>query len=79
FRWVAMQLDALNDCDIYNQLPTQLKNLPRDLNQTYQQIFAKIGPHHRGIVLTIIQWLAFSKAPLTLDQICEAVAIVMDD
>ncbi|KAF8239814.1 hypothetical protein L208DRAFT_1102904, partial [Tricholoma matsutake] len=57
----------------------QLKNLPHDLNQTYQQIFAKIRPHHHGIVLTILQWLAFSKAPLTLDQICEVVGIVMDD
>ncbi|KAF8223818.1 hypothetical protein L208DRAFT_1211387, partial [Tricholoma matsutake] len=79
FRWVAMQLDALNDCDSYDELTTQLKNLPHDLHQTYQQIFDKIRPHRRGIVLTIIQWLAFSKAPLTLDQICEAVAIVMDD
>ncbi|KAF8218589.1 hypothetical protein L208DRAFT_1482655 [Tricholoma matsutake] len=79
FRWVAMQLHALNDCDSYDELTTQLKNLPHDLNQTYQQIFAKIGPHRHDIVLTIMQWLAFSKAPLTVDQICEVVAIVIDD
>ncbi|KAF8218847.1 hypothetical protein L208DRAFT_1465575, partial [Tricholoma matsutake] len=79
FQWVAMQLDALNDCDSYDELTTQLKNVPHDLNQTYQQIFAKIGSHRHGIVLTILQWLAFSKAPLTLDQICEVVGIVMDD
>ncbi|KAF8224482.1 ankyrin, partial [Tricholoma matsutake] len=66
-------------CDSYDELTTQLKNLLHDLNQTYQQIFAKIGPHCCGIVLTILQWLAFSKAPLTLDQICEVVGIVMDD
>ena len=76
---MAMQLDALNGCDSSDELTTQLKNLPPDLNQTYQQIFAKIDPSRRGIVLTIMQWLAFSKEPLTLDQICEAVAIVIDE
>ncbi|KAF8230488.1 hypothetical protein L208DRAFT_121029 [Tricholoma matsutake] len=79
FQWVAMQLDALNDCDSYDELTTQLQYLPHDLNQTYQQIFAKIRPHRHGIVLTIMQWLAFSKVPLSVDQICEAVAIVIDD
>jgi len=76
---VAMQLDALNGCDSSDELTIQLQNLPPDLNQTYQQIFDKIDPSRRGIVLTIMQWLAFSKKALTLDQICEAVAIVIDE
>jgi hypothetical protein len=71
-----MQLSTLNDCNSPDEVTAQLKNLPADLNQSYQQIFAKLDPHHHAIVITIMQWLAFSKEPLTIDQICEAVAIV---
>jgi hypothetical protein len=73
---VAMQLSALNKCNTPDEVTTQLSNLPQDLNQSYQQLFAKLDPYHYDIVLTIMQWLAFSKMPLTIDQICEAVAIV---
>jgi hypothetical protein len=73
---VAMQLSALNGCNSPDEVSAQLNNLPPDLNQSYQQFFAKLNPHHHDIVLTIMQWLAFSKEPLTIEQICEAVAIV---
>jgi len=76
---VAMQLSALDDCNSPDEVTAQLKNLPPDLNQSYKQFFAKLNPHHHDIVLTIMQWLAFSKKPLTIDQICEAVAIVKDE
>jgi hypothetical protein len=72
---VALQLRALNDCNSPDEVTAQLKSLPLDLNQSYQQFFTKLGSHH-DIVLTIMQWLAFSKVPLSVDQICEAVAIV---
>jgi hypothetical protein len=71
-----MQLSALNGCNTPDEVIAQLKNLPPDLNQSYQQLFAKIDPHHQDIVLTVMKWLAFSKQPLTINQICEAVAIV---
>jgi hypothetical protein len=71
-----MQLSALNSCNSPDEVTAQLKNLPPDLNQSYQQFFAKLDPHHHDIIITIMQWLAFSKEPLTIDQICEAVAIV---
>jgi hypothetical protein len=73
---VAMQLTALNGCNTSEEVTAQLKDLPPDLHQSYQQFFAKLGPCHHDIVLTIMQWLAFSKEPLAIDQICEAVAIV---
>ena len=76
FRWVAMQISALNHCNSPDEVTTQLKNLPPDLNQSYQQFFDQLNPHHHDIVLTIVQWLSFSKDSLTIEQICEAVAIV---
>ena len=74
-----MQLDALDSCDSSDELTAQLQDLPPDLHQTYQQIFAKIDSHHSGNVLTVLQWLAFSREPLNLDQICEVVAIIFND
>jgi len=71
-----MQISALNHCNSPDEVTTQLKNLPPDLNQSYQQFFDQLNPHHHDIVLTIVQWLSFSKRSLTIEQICEAVAIV---
>jgi hypothetical protein len=71
-----MQISALDSCNSPDEVTEQLENLPGGLNQAYDQFFAKLNPHHHDIVLTIMQWLAFSKEPLTIDQICETVAIV---
>jgi hypothetical protein len=73
---VALQLSALDNCNNPDEVTTQLETLPPDLNQSYQQFFAKLNPYHHDIVLTIMQWLAFSKVSLSVEQICEAVAIV---
>ena len=73
---MALQLSALNDCNSQDEVTDQLQSLPQDLNQSYKQIFGKFAPHHYKIVLTIMQWLAFSKKPLSVNQICEAVAII---
>ena len=73
---MAMQLSALNDCNSPDEVTAQLKNLPLDLNESYQHFFAKLDPRHHDMVLIIMQWLAFSKQPLTVDQICEVFAII---
>ena len=73
---MALQLSALNNCNNPDEITTQLETLPPDLNQSYQHFFAKLNPYHHEIVLTIMQWLAFSKVSLSVEQICEAVAII---
>ena len=73
---MALQLNSLNDCNSPDEVTEQLQSLPQDLNQSYQQIFARLPAHHYGTVITVMQWLAFSKESLFLDQICEVVAIV---
>ena len=73
---MALQLSALNACNSPDEVTEQLQSLPQDLNESYKQFFAKLLPHHHSTVLTIMQWLAFSKEPLSVDQICEVVAIV---
>ena len=73
---MALQLSALNNCNNPDEITTQLETLPADLNQLYHQFFAKLSAYHHDIVLIIMQWLAFSKVSLSVEQICEAVAII---
>ena len=75
---MALQLSALDNCNSQDEVTDQLQSLPQDLDQSYEQIFAKLSSHHHDIVLTIMQWLSFSKVTLSMDQICEAVAITKD-
>lgn len=71
-----MQLSALDNCNSQDEVTDQLQSLPQDLDQSYQQIFSRFNQHHYESVLIIMQWLSFSKEPLSVDQICEVVAIV---
>ena len=73
---MALQLTLLNNCNSPYEVTEQLQSLPQDLNESYKQIFAKLPAHHSSTVLTIMQWLSFSKESLSVDQICEVVAIV---
>jgi hypothetical protein len=76
FRWVALQLSALDTCNSPDEVTEQLQSLPQDLDESYKEFFGRLSAHHHAIVLTIMQWLAFSKTSLLVDQICEVVAIV---
>ena len=73
---MALQLTLLNNCNCPDEVAEQLQSLPQDLHESYKQIFAKLPAHHYGTALTIMQWLSFSKESLSVDQICEVVAIV---
>jgi hypothetical protein len=73
---VALQLSVLDTCNSPDDVTEKLQSLPQDLNESYKRIFAKIPAHDYDNVLTIMQWLAFSKTSLLVDQICEVVAIV---
>jgi hypothetical protein len=78
FQWVALQLSVLDTCNSLDDVTEKLQSLPPDLNESYKRIFAKIPAQDYDNVLTIMQWLAFSKRSLLVDQICEVVAIVKD-
>ena len=72
---MALQLRLLNNCNSPYEVTEQLQRLPQGLNESYKQIFAKLPFHHHSSVLIIMQWLAFAKEPLSIDKICEVVAI----
>ncbi|KAF7965202.1 hypothetical protein HWV62_45091 [Athelia sp. TMB] len=73
FRWVALQVHAVKKCKTEAELQKQLTSLPKDLDEAYDQIFQRSEcPEYLQIVL---QWLAFSKSPLTVTEIAEVMAV----
>ena len=60
-------------------LRKQLKSLPATLPQTYERILLNIGQDYRQYALKLLQWLTYSKQPLSLLQLAEVVAIDEDE
>ena len=80
FQWVKCQLDALGRCLSLSSLRKALRSLPKDLDDTYARILQSIEDgEHSKLVATIVQWLAYSKRPMTLREISEALTIDPDD
>jgi hypothetical protein len=55
-----------------------LKDLPKGLNETYENILLKISRSDVEIVRRILLWLAFAVLPLTLEELHTAIAIEQD-
>jgi len=53
----------------------QLAQLPKDLNETYDQILGRIQEKDREDAVKLSQWLAFSVRPLTLAELAEVVQV----
>ena len=75
FRWVECQLDALRICKRPNDVRQSLKELPRTLDKTYDRILENIPEDDRRDVYSVIQMLAASCRPLTIDEVAEALAV----
>lgn len=78
FRWVACQLDALSGCRSLNKLRQTLDSLPTTLDGTYDRILCNIDPMFKRETLQILQWLASSLRPLTVEEVAELVAFDVD-
>lgn len=52
-----------------------LKLLFKDFDKTYVKIFFGIDDSYRQVAVTALQWLAFSKQPLTIAELVEAAVI----
>ena len=56
-----------------------LEQLPDDLNSVYTRILNSILPADQAIAKQAFTWLSFSKRPLSLLELCEAVVIDEED
>ncbi|KAF7979136.1 hypothetical protein HWV62_43369 [Athelia sp. TMB] len=72
-RWVSLQVDAVKKCKSKTDLQNQLNSLPKGLDQTYAQIFQRSENPEK--LQTLLQWLAFSKRPMTVAQLAEVLVV----
>ncbi|KAF7972853.1 hypothetical protein HWV62_16884 [Athelia sp. TMB] len=73
FRWVSLQIDAINKCKNKRELKAQLNSLPKGLNATYARIFER--SECPDYLERLLQWLVFSERPLTVAELAEVLAV----
>ena len=73
FRWVALQLAELGKCSNRYEIDKQLADLPKGLDEIYNRILKNIDEKHRADTRTFLQWLAFCKRPMTIEEIAETI------
>ncbi|KAL2028232.1 hypothetical protein VTO58DRAFT_110920 [Aureobasidium pullulans] len=80
FRWAALQLDVLKQCQTKPAIKRALANLPRTLNDTYARMLTLIcAGEHFEEVTTILQLLVWSKAALPLDACQDAIIVCLEE
>ncbi|KAI9779285.1 MAG: hypothetical protein M1816_003625 [Peltula sp. TS41687] len=72
FRWAFCQLETLRRCLKRSALEQALKQLPKTLDETYDRIIRNIPEDRSEEARTLLQWLAFSDRPLSLEEAAEA-------
>lgn len=75
FVWVVSQLDALERCLTPEDVVDALDTLPRTLDETYARILRKIEPEYMPGTIRLLQLLAYSERPLSIDEAVDALAI----
>ena len=56
----------------------QLENLPEGLDDIYSRILKAIDGKYCADTLTFLQWLAFSRCPMTIEEVAEAITVDFD-
>ncbi|KAI1383862.1 ankyrin [Hypoxylon trugodes] len=75
FRWVACQLDHLQDCTSDKECRDALKKLPPTLNDTYLRILGRIPPNKMKIVELALNFIAFTWPRLSIQRLREILSI----
>ena len=75
FRWVVLQLAALEKCSSRYEMDKQLAELPKGLDEIYNRILKNIDEKHYADTRMFLQWLAFCKRPMTVEEIAEAITV----
>src|SRR2546421_700386 len=78
FRWVTCQIDFL--CTLANDRERReaLEKLPPTLPETYERILQRANAGGESIQLIVqksLQWITFSREPLTLSSLAEALSV----
>ncbi|RKK66726.1 hypothetical protein BFJ69_g15146 [Fusarium oxysporum] len=74
FRWETCQLESLARCLSPSAIETALESLPSDLNETYRRMVQNIPPEYKSSTIRLLQFLVYTKRPLTLPEAVEVIA-----
>ncbi|KIJ99791.1 hypothetical protein K443DRAFT_80490, partial [Laccaria amethystina LaAM-08-1] len=75
FRWVALQLNELKECQTKTDLKRQLADLPQGLEETYDRILLGIKKKDHSYVKLFLQWLSFAVRPLKLMELAATATV----
>jgi ankyrin repeat domain-containing protein 50 len=75
FRWVALQLDALQNCRNRDEIAEMLKSLPETLDATYDRILLKINKSDAKYAAKVLQFIAFAARPVTIEEVADVIAM----
>ncbi|OXV06673.1 hypothetical protein Egran_05560, partial [Elaphomyces granulatus] len=75
FRWVACQMEALEECLDLPLLRAALGSLPTTLDETYSRILQSIPDTYKPNAIKILQFLAVSRRPLRVEEAVDAIAV----
>ncbi|KAK5059791.1 hypothetical protein LTR84_009674 [Exophiala bonariae] len=78
FRYCQCAIDAIASLRTVRAIRTALRELPRGLDETYDNILLKIPEPDTETVRRILMWVAFATMPMTLGEVYEAIAIDAD-
>ena len=74
-RWVVLQLAVLEKCSSRYEIDKRLAELPKGLDEIYKRILTNLDEHHRADTRMFLQWLAFCKRPMTIEEIAETITV----
>ncbi|KAI7263969.1 hypothetical protein KC345_g8974 [Hortaea werneckii] len=81
FRWAHCQIQELKNLKSTKPkyIEDVLRTLPKTLDETYDRILRAIEQRYRPEAMTLLRWITYSTAPLTLRQLAEAAIIDPSD
>ncbi|KAK2834871.1 hypothetical protein FQN49_006833 [Arthroderma sp. PD_2] len=75
FRWVACQMDSIENCLEYGTLQSVLASLPATLDETYSRILHSIFPEQKQNAIRLLQFLTFSEGVLSILEAVDILAV----
>ena len=73
------QLEVLRNCLNLSALRQKLKELPETLDETYNRILLGIPENCHHEAHAVLQWLTYSKRPMNIAEVAEAIAVDRDN
>jgi ankyrin repeat protein len=80
FLWVKFQLDELCRAESDDAIKHTLRNLPKDLSETYDRLLGRIvGVQRQDLIKRMFRWIVCARRPLIVDELCEGIAFTIND